>query len=146
WAEARVTGRPESRTIRNVLVIGGGGYIGSILVRKLLDRGYHVTVLDAMLFGDESIRDLYNQPNFALIRGDIRDVGSVVSALQYADAVVHLAGLVGDPACAFDEKLTLEINLASTRMIAEAACAVGVQRFIFASTCSVYGASDGILD
>ena len=67
-------------------------------------------------------------------------------ALQYADAVVHLGAIVGDPASALDEKLTLEINLAATRLIAEAARGFGVQRFIFASTCSVYGASDQILD
>jgi nucleoside-diphosphate-sugar epimerase len=66
--------------------------------------------------------------------------------LQYADAVVHLGALVGDPVCALDEKLTLEINLAATRMIAEAARGFGVQRFIFASTCSVYGASEQLLD
>jgi len=146
WAEAKIWGKPEKRTIRSVLVIGGAGYIGSILVRKLLDRDYQVTVLDALVYGDESIRDLYDHPNFEFIRGDLRDIETVVRALQYADAVVHLGALVGDPACALDEKLTLEINLAATRMIAEAARGFGVQRFIFASTCSVYGASDQVLD
>lgn len=146
WAEAKIWGKPEKRTIRNVLVIGGAGYIGSILVRKLLGRGYDVTVLDALLYGDESIRELYGSERFELIRGDLRDIEAVVRALQYADAVVHLGALVGDPACALDEKLTLEINLAATRMIAEAARGFGVQRFIFASTCSVYGASDQVLD
>jgi nucleoside-diphosphate-sugar epimerase len=146
WAEAKIWGKPEKRTVRNVLVIGGAGYIGSVLVRKLLNRGYDVTVLDALVYGDESIRDLYGRPHFELIHGDLRDIEAVVRALQYADAVVHLGALVGDPACTLDEKLTLEINLAATRMIAEAARGFGVQRFIFASTCSVYGASDQILD
>ncbi|HEC34979.1 MAG TPA: NAD-dependent epimerase/dehydratase family protein [Anaerolineae bacterium] len=146
WAEAKIFGPPEKSTVRNVLVIGGAGYIGSLLVRKLLDRGYDVTVLDALVYGDDSIRDLYDRQGFDLIHGDLRDIEAVVRALQYADAVVHLGALVGDPACALDEKLTLEINLAATRMIAEAARGFGVQRFIFASTCSVYGASDQILD
>lgn len=146
WVEAKIWGKPEKRTIRNVTVIGGAGYIGSVLVRRLLDRGYNVTVLDALLYGDESVRDLYGCQGFDLIRGDIRNIEVVVRALQYADAVVHLGALVGDPACALDEKLTLEINLAATRMIAEAARGFGVQRFIFASTCSVYGASDQLLD
>jgi nucleoside-diphosphate-sugar epimerase len=146
WAEAKIWGKPEKRTIRHVLVIGGAGYIGSVLVRKLLDHGYSVTVLDALLYGDESIRDLYNRPDFELIHDDMRNVEAVVRAMQYADAVVHLGALVGDPACALDEKLALEINLAATRMIAEVARGFGIQRFIFASTCSVYGASDQLLD
>ena len=146
WAEAKIWGKPEKRAIYNVTVIGGAGCIGSVLVRKLLDHGYRVTVLDALLYGDESIRDLYGRDGFEFIPGDMRNIEHVVQALQYADAVVHLGALVGDPACALDEKLTLEINLAATRMIAEAARGFGVQRFVFASTCSVYGASDQILD
>ena len=146
WAEARVFGRPEKSKVRNVLVIGGAGYIGSVLVRKLLDQDCVVSVLDALLYGDESIRDLYGQQGFDLIHDDLRNIEAVARALQYADAVVHLGALVGDPACDLDEKLTLEINLAATRMIGEAARGFGVQRFIFASTCSVYGASDQILD
>ncbi|HOG46377.1 MAG TPA: SDR family oxidoreductase, partial [Anaerolineae bacterium] len=146
WAEARIWGRPQRRAVHSVLVIGGAGYIGSILVRKLLARGYHVTVLDALLYGDESVRELYGQEGFELIHGDLRNIEAVTRAMQYADAVVHLGALVGDPACALDEKLTLEINLAATRMIAEAARGFGIERFIFASTCSVYGASDELLD
>ena len=145
WAEAR-RDMPRPATIRHVLVIGGAGYIGSVLVRRLLDRGYHVTVLDALLYGDHGVRELCGRPGFDLIRDDTRNIEAVVSAMQYADAVVHLGALVGDPACALDERLTLEINLAATRMIAEAARGFGVQRFVFASTCSVYGASDHVLD
>lgn len=145
-AEARVLGPREHRTLRNITVIGGAGYIGSILIRKLLNQGYHVTVLDALMYGDESIRGLYKHPHFEFIRGDLRNVESVVHSMRAADAVVHLGGLVGDPACALDERLTLEINLAATRMVAEAARGFGVERFIFASSCSVYGASDEFLD
>lgn len=146
WAEARILGQPKRDAMRKVLVVGGAGYIGSILVRKLLDRGLHVIVLDALLYGDDSIRDLYENREFELIHDDLRNIEAVVRSLQQVDAVVHLGALVGDPACALDEKLTLEINLAATRMIAEAARGFGVQRFVFASTCSVYGASDQLLD
>jgi nucleoside-diphosphate-sugar epimerase len=146
WKETKILGKPKFRTIRSVLVIGGAGYIGSVLVRKLLDHGYSVTVLDALLYGDESVRELYGRPGFELIHDDMRNVEAVVLAMQYADAVIHLGALVGDSACALDEKLTLEINLVATRMIAEAARGFGIQRFIFASTCSVYGASDQLLD
>ncbi len=146
WVEAKILKQPRRGTLRNVLVIGGAGYIGSVLVRKFLDRGYDVTVLDALVYGDESIRDLYARPRFELVHDDVRNIEAVVRCLQYADAVVHLGAIVGDPASAIDEKLTLEINLAATRMSAEAARGFGVQRFIFASTCSVYGASDQLLD
>jgi nucleoside-diphosphate-sugar epimerase len=146
WAEAKITGKPKLNSVKNVTVIGGAGYIGSVLVRKLLESGYSVTVLDALLYGDDSIRDLRDHAEFELIQDDLRNVEAVVKALQHAHAVIDLAALVGDPACALDEKLTIEINLAATRMIAEAARGYGVERFIFASTCSVYGASDQILD
>ena len=141
--------RPEANRkgpIRRVLVIGGAGYIGSMLCRQLLRQGYSVRVLDTLLYGRESIADLANEPRFELITGDSRDIGAVFSAMLEADAVVHLGELVGDPACAVDEDLTLEINLAATRMLAEAARGYGVKRFIYASSCSVYGASDGLLD
>lgn len=146
WAEARIWGKPKDRAIRNVSVIGGAGYMGSVLVRKLIELGYNVTVLDALLYGDKSIGSLLGRPGFELIHDDFRNIEAVVRALQYADVVVHLGALVGDPACALNEKLTVEVNLAATRMIAEAARGFSVQRFIFASTCSVYGASDQILD
>jgi len=144
-AEARgPQDRPQETN--NVLVIGGAGYIGSLLVRQLLERGYNVTVLDALIYGDEGIRRLYGTPRFEFIKGDLRDIEAVVGAMQGMDSVVHLGALVGDPACAIDEKLTLEINLAATRMISEVAKGYGVQRLIFASTCSVYGASEELLD
>ena len=146
WAEARIFGWPEKREMRNVLVIGGAGYIGSVLVRKLLDQGYDVTVLDALVYGNESIRDLNGRPHFHFIHDDFRNIEAVVQAMQYADAVVHLGALVGDPVCALDDRVTIEINLSATRMIAEAARGFGVQHFIFASTCSVYGASDQLLN
>ncbi|HTO93906.1 MAG TPA: NAD-dependent epimerase/dehydratase family protein, partial [Bacteroidota bacterium] len=149
WARATTNGKstPDHRKgNRNVLVIGGAGYIGSHFVRQLLARGYKVKVLDALIYGDEGIRELYGAPNFDFIKGDLRDIEAVVGAMQGMDSVVHLGALVGDPACAIDEKLTLEINLAATRMICEVAKGYGVQRFIFASTCSVYGASDELLN
>ena len=121
WVEAKITGKPKVNSVQNVTVLGGAGYIGSVLVRKLLENGYTVTVLDALLYGDDSIRDLKGHSRFELIEDDLRNVEAVVRALQHANAVIDLAALVGDPACTVDEKLTIEINLAATRMIAEAA-------------------------
>jgi nucleoside-diphosphate-sugar epimerase/ActR/RegA family two-component response regulator len=135
---------PHHPTIRKVLVIGGAGYIGSLLVRKLLERRYEVVVLDALIYGDQGIRELYANPQLRFIKGDMRDIEAIVGATQGVDAVVHLGALVGDPACAIDENLTLQINLAATRVVAEVAKGYGVRRFLFASTCSVYGASDEV--
>jgi nucleoside-diphosphate-sugar epimerase len=131
---------------RHVLVIGGAGYIGSALLPKLLHKGYRVRLLDLMLFGETPIASVIDHPNLEIIRADFRQVDSVVEAMRDIDAVIHLGAIVGDPACALDEELTIEINLMATRMIAEVARGNNVHRFLFASTCSVYGASDEILD
>ncbi len=131
---------------RTVLVIGGAGYIGSALLPKLLSRGYRVRLLDLMIFGDEPIRNVLSHPNLEVRHGDFRHVEQVAEALQGVEAVVHLGAIVGDPACNLDEDLTIDVNLTATRMIAELAKAAGVERFIFASTCSVYGACDEMLD
>jgi nucleoside-diphosphate-sugar epimerase len=139
-SEVKILHRIE-RKVRDVLVIGGGGYIGSALLPKLLDQGLNVKLLDLGLFGPDPIRKVLTHPRLKYIQGDFRQVDIVVEAMQDTDAVVHLGGIVGDPACAVNESLTVDLNVVSTRMIAEAAKAVGVQRFIFASTCSVYGAS-----
>jgi nucleoside-diphosphate-sugar epimerase len=137
--------RPMGARAR-VTVIGGAGYVGSVLIRAVLDRGYHVTLVDSLLYGDEGINQLYGRPDFELVQDDLREVDAIRRGSRDADAVVHLGGLVGDPACGLDERLTLEINLESTRMIADAVREEGVRRFIFASSCAVYGASEGTLD
>jgi nucleoside-diphosphate-sugar epimerase len=136
----------ESQPIRNVLVVGGAGFVGSVLIPKLLDRGYQVRVMDSLVYGDDGIRHLGGRERFELVEGDLRSLESIVRSSRDVDAVVHLGALVGDPACALDENLTLEINLKATRNLAEVARGIGVRRFIFASTCSVYGATDELLD
>ncbi len=143
-AVPRVPVKPR-RDNKRVLVIGGAGYVGSALLPKLLARGFKVRLLDMMLFGDEPIAQCAGHPNLEIIRADFRQIDKLVEATQDVDVVVHLGGLVGDPACALDERLTLEINLVATRMIAEVAKGSGVSRLVFASTCSVYGASDLVL-
>ncbi len=134
------------RAIRNVLVIGGAGYIGSAVLPRLLEKGYHVRLLDLLLYGTDPIKEWLDHPHLEIIQADFRQVEKVVQAIHGMDAVIHLGGLVGDSACALNEELTLEINLMATRMIASVAKGSGVGHFIFASTCSVYGASDQKLD
>lgn len=129
-----------------VLVIGGAGYIGSALLPKLLDKGMRVRVLDRFLYGRDPISKFLNHPRVDLIEGDFRDVATVMRAMDGVDAVVHLGAIVGDPGCNLDEKVTKGVNLLATKNIAEIAREYGVQRFVFASTCSVYGATDETLD
>lgn len=132
--------------VRDVLVIGGAGYIGSALVERLLGLGYRVRVLDLLLYGDTSLARFYCHPHLDLMVGDFRRVDTVVSAVNGMNAVVHLGAIVGDTACSICEDLTVELNLMATRTIAEISKGFGIRRFVFASTCSVYGASDQLLD
>lgn len=125
-----------------VLVVGGAGYLGSVLCRDLLDKGYEVRVLDNLTYGFWGVYDLISNPDFEFITGDIRNLKSVMEAVKGVDAVIHLAGIVGDPASALSPEDTVEINHLSTQVIAEVCKYYNVERFIFASTCSVYGDSD----
>mgnify|MGYP001275931329 CR=1 FL=1 len=134
------------RNQKNVLIIGGGGYIGSSLVEQLLQLNFNVKVLDILFFGEEPIKKFIDHPSFELIKADFRKVDDLVMAMQDCHSLVHLGGLVGDPACAVDESLTTEVNLTSTKIIGQIAKANGVKRLIFASSCSVYGAQDSLLD
>ncbi|MBI1334731.1 MAG: NAD-dependent epimerase/dehydratase family protein [Armatimonadetes bacterium] len=131
---------------KNVVVIGGAGYIGSGLLAKLLDRGYRVRLVDSFMFGEEPIAHLLGHRNLEVVRADFRQIDKIVEAMYGMDAVIHIGAIVGDPACALDEDFTIEVNLMATRMIAECAKGFGIQKFIFASTCSVYGASDEVLN
>lgn len=140
------TAPAANQKVKHVLVIGGAGYIGSALLPKLLNKGYHVRLLDLLLFGEEPIGHFVDHPRLEIMQADFRQVDQVVQAMQGMDAVIHLGAIVGDPACALDEELTIDVNLMATRMIAEVAKGNGVNRFIFASTCSVYGASDEMLN
>ena len=130
--------------IESVLVVGGAGYVGSELVRQLLDSGYRVRVLDLQLFGLEPLQQLLTNKRLHVQKGDFRNIEDVTRALRDMDAVVHLAAIVGDPACAIDEQTTIAVNYQAARMMAQMARANGISRFVFASTCSVYGDSDGL--
>ena len=122
-----------------VLVSGGAGYIGSVLVRILLEKGYSVRVLDRLSFGGDAIVDLLDHPNFEFIKGDVRNETDVRKALSGIESVAHLAAIVGDPACAQEPELTRDVNLGGTKMMYNIANEMGVKRFVFASTCSNYG-------
>lgn len=122
-----------------ILLTGGAGYIGSTLTPILLAAGHQVRVLDYLAYGGQSLLGVWAHPGFEFIRGDIRDHAILRIAVADRDAVVHLAAIVGDPACSRQPDSARSTNLdASLALIAESQRA-GVQRFIFASTCSNYG-------
>jgi nucleoside-diphosphate-sugar epimerase len=126
---------------QRILVTGGAGYIGAQLLPKLLNSGYKVRLLDRLFFTTKPISGVINHPNLELVRSDFRCVEKVAECVRDVDTVVHLGALDGHPACALNEDLTVETNLIATRNIAELAKSSGVKRFVFASSCSVYGAN-----
>lgn len=123
----------------NILVTGGAGYLGSTLVPLLLADGHRVRVLDCLLHGGESLLGVWSHPNFECILGDVCDRATARAAVAAMDAVVHLAAIVGDPACARNPDLARATNLDSSLALIEESRKAGVSRFIFASTCSNYG-------
>jgi nucleoside-diphosphate-sugar epimerase len=121
------------------LITGGSGYIGSLLARELRDAGREVRVLDSLLHGQEDIAAEQERAGVEVIRADIRDGDARRRALSGAHAVVHLAAIVGDPACARDPRASDEVNVQATRDLVAEAAEAGVERLVFASTCSNYG-------
>lgn len=119
----------------NVLIVGGAGYIGGCLTDVLVERGHHVSVFDRLLYEERFLK------NIPFIYGDVRDTDALVATHHKYDTIVWLAAIVGDGACAHDPALTLEVNYhALDRFLARTG-----RRILFPSTCSVYGAQEGLL-
>lgn len=125
--------------MQKILVTGGAGYIGSVLTRQLLEKGYSVRVIDNLMYGGEPIIDLFNYPNFEFIKGDVRNREDVAKAVEGVDSIAHLAAIVGDPACAQQPELSKSTNIDGSKLLYEVANQSGVKKFVFASTCSNYG-------
>ena len=124
--------------LKNVLVTGGAGYVGHVLVPRLLESDYSVTVYDALYFGCR----LPNHPSLRVIQGDIRDTAALAQALTGQDAVLHLACISNDASFDLDEKLSTTINYDCFEPMVIAAKDAGVKRFVYCSSSSVYGVSD----
>ena len=124
---------------KKVLVTGGAGYIGSVLVRTLLDKGFYVRALDSLKFGGEALYDVAQHPKFEFMKGDLRNDAEIDRALEGMDHVAHLAAIVGDPACSKFPEEAEEVNWTASVRLFEKAEEAGIKRFVFASTCSNYG-------
>src|SRR3954452_22776653 len=125
--------------MKNILVIGGAGYVGAVLVPKLLDQGYNVRVLDLMLFGEDV---LPQHPKLEVIKGDMRDTDVLAQANRDMDAVIQLACISNDPSFELDPELSKSINFDAIEPTVQFAREFGLQRYVYASTSSVYGVSD----
>jgi nucleoside-diphosphate-sugar epimerase len=127
--------------MKKVLVIGGGGYCGSLLVPQLLEEGWEVTVFDILVwYGSDHLPKV--NPNLKIIQGDVRDTVQVAQACVGQDCVLHLACISNDASFELDERLSTSVNLDSFEPVVIAAKKAGVKRFVFASSSSVYGVSD----
>lgn len=127
-----------------VLITGGAGYIGSVLVKELLHEGHRVKCLDRFFFGKESLEDIQSNPNLELIHDDIRWFDPAI--LKGIEAVMDLAALSNDPAGELDPSKTFEINHLGRARVARLSKEQGVKRYILASSCSIYGFQEGMLD
>ena len=124
---------------RRVLVVGGAGYVGNVLVRKLLAGGWEVRVLDSLLFDHGSaLAGVFEEPGFSFVRGDLRDSQAVERALEGVSDVVLLAALVGDPISKRYPELTRDVN-DGCKALLDSLAGRGLDRFVFTSTCSNYG-------
>jgi len=121
--------------MKKILVIGGAGYVGSVLVPKLLDNNYEVTVYDLMIYG----RNLNNHKNLKIIEGDVRDLNKLKNLLYEKECIIHLACISNDPSFELNPKLGSEVNFECFEPLVKLSKNNGVKHFIYASSSSVYG-------
>jgi len=128
----------------HILLTGGAGYIGNVMARHLLDRGFNVVVLDRLFFGVEPVKDLLSEKGYTLIHDDVRWFDP--SILNNIDVVVDMAAIANDPAGELNPEFTMDINYRGRVRVANLAKKHRVRRYIYFSTCSVYGYQEGIVD
>ena len=127
---------------KKILVTGGAGYIGTTLIPKLLEQGHEVTVYDCLLHGGNQIIPFFRKDNFKFVRGDIRDFKALSKAVMGQDLIIHLAAIVGFPACRMNPEVAEEVNVQGTQNLIDAC--LPEQPILFGSTGSNYGVVKGV--
>lgn len=125
--------------MKNILVTGGAGYVGAVLVPKLLDKGYGVKVIDLYIYGDNILNAVKNNPNLREVKGDIRDKKLLEKEISGTEAIIHLACISNDPSYELDPALGKSINYDAFIQLVDIAKKNDVKRFVYASSSSVYG-------
>ncbi len=133
----------KNSKIHTVYITGGGGYVGSLLVPKLLNMGYCVRVIDLFIYGDHIFNSIKQNPNLQVIKGDIRDTALLKQTISGSDAVIHLACISNDPSFELNPDLGKSINYDAFIPLVKISKESGVKRFIYASSSSVYGIREG---
>ena len=128
--------------LNTVLVTGGAGYVGAVLIPKLLNKGYNVRVLDLYTYGTDIFDGIKDKSRLEEIKGDICDTDLLKKSLPGCDAVIHLACISNDPTFELNPALSRKVNYDAFGPLVKISKESGVRRFIYASTCSVYGVSD----
>ncbi len=124
---------------KNILLIGGAGYIGTVLTELLLKEGYNVKIFDNFMYGNNSLKKFKKSKKLEIIKGDTRHIEELSVAFKNIHTVIHLAELVGDPLCSLNPEKTYEINYLATNLIITLCKKFFVEKFIYVSSCSVYG-------
>ena len=132
-------------SLKSALVIGGAGYIGSVLCRKLKSLNINLKILDSGFFGYSGIEKILDDSS-SLLKGDIRNTAFLDQSLRDIDCVIHLAAIVGEPLCKKNPEAARQINLENTETLTKLCHKNNVKRMIFASTCSNYGISPDLVD
>jgi nucleoside-diphosphate-sugar epimerase len=132
-------GGTMNQTAKKVLVVGGAGYVGSVLVPELLERGYAVKVFDRLYYGDQGLKDVRDRIQLEI--GDMRLIPP--SVLSDVDAVINLGGLSNDPTAEYNPKANYEMNTVATEKLALLCKQAGIERFVFASSASIYDVGEG---
>ena len=131
---------------KNILVTGGAGYVGSVLTQKLVEQNYHVKIIDSLVYGNDGISKHLSTNSIEFLNSDIREIEKIKDFFNNVDCVIHLAAIVGEPLCRKVPLAAKQINEIATKNLVKLAKNMNVRRFIFASTCSVYGSSNTIVD
>ena len=130
----------KKRTLPKILIVGGGGFIGTVLASKLLEKNYHVTILDKLIYDHKIIEKNFNKKkNLNFILGDVCDLNTQIKSIKDIDIVVYLAEIVGDPACSAKPEDALKTNYLSVLSFANLCSHLAIDKFIYTSSCSVYG-------